>query len=195
MSEAQSPFNLAQRIELRGAAEHSWWVVVSNSIDLLDVVGDFCFELETLTKSPTRSVAQFRLSVEELRTALSEPCNDIVVIIIGEWTSDEWEAFDINRSTFERPGAIILWMLMDQLNFLPEKAPNIRSYIGGSIFMLGADGGDMTAAERDERLVDLQTKFKMTNQQFLAEVSAGRIGTDPQFLQWLVLLGRGDLIR
>jgi hypothetical protein len=194
MTDIQSPFQIAQRIELRGANEHSWAVVLSG-FPAQDVqTASLTIELETLTSGRVRTIVQPTLQIGDLRDALHSPSDDIAIVALGNWTEEEWMVFDINRSAFERSGTILLWMTTDQLGKLADAAPNIRSFIGASIFLLGPDGSAITEVERSRRISELEAHYAMTSKQMLEAAQAGQILSEPQAIEWLILLGRGELI-
>ncbi len=75
-----------------------------------------------------------------------------------------------------------------------QYAPNIRGFIGGSIFALGPDEGVMSEGERQRRLRELADHYRLRNEQVLQMAEAGTLPPQPEFVEWLVLLGRGDLL-
>ena len=194
MSDIQSPFQIAQRIELRGSTEHSWAVVLSASPSQDAQFSSLAIELEALTSSRVRMIVHPILEVADLRLELHSPSNDIAIVVVGDWREKDWMVFDINRSALERSGTILLWMTADQLGNLADAAPNIRSFIGASIFLLGPDGSGMTEADRSRRISELETHYGMTSKQMLETAQDGQILPEPQAIEWLILLGHGELI-
>jgi hypothetical protein len=52
----------------------------------------------------------------------------------------------------------------------------------------------MTEEERQRRLADLAAHYKLDNEQVIRLAEARTLPPDPEFVEWLVLLGRGDLL-
>jgi hypothetical protein len=52
----------------------------------------------------------------------------------------------------------------------------------------------MTAAERRQRISSLESHFQISSAEVIARAEAGRLPTEPHFVEWLVLLDRGDLV-
>jgi hypothetical protein len=52
----------------------------------------------------------------------------------------------------------------------------------------------MTSTERQERLADLESHFQISGSEVIAQAEAGTLPPEPHFVEWLVLLGRGDLV-
>lgn len=47
--------------------------------------------------------------------------------------------------------------------------------------------------ERRQRLEALATHYGMSDEEVIERAESDRLPTDPQLVEWLVLLGRGDL--
>ena len=77
---------------------------------------------------------------------------------------------------------------------LANFAPNIRSLVGSDYFLAGPDGGIMTEAERQERLKDLSEHFGFSGEEAVRKAQVGELPHEPEYAEWLVLLGRGDLL-
>jgi hypothetical protein len=89
---------------------------------------------------------------------------------------------------------VIFWLPADSVALLSEHAPNIRSFIVGSIHVVSGSGGLMTEDERRRRLEELAKRYGMTNEEIVQRAEAKTLSSKPHFVEWLVLLGRGDLV-
>jgi hypothetical protein len=117
-----------------------------------------------------------------------------VISDLDQADANYWRALDINRSGLLRLGPVILWLSSMGLTGLCEHAPNIRSFVGGSIVYLGILGDAMTASERQQRISDLESHFQITSAEVILQAESGTLPTEPHFIEWLVLLDRGDLV-
>jgi len=152
-------------------------------------------ELQSVLQKPARVIQLEPSTFEELRETLHQPDDDAVVLSGGEGlTPEKWRWLDIMRSALERKGPVILWLAPNDIANLAEFAPNIRSFIGGSIFLAGPDGGIMTETERQERLKELSEHFGFSGDEAVRKAVAKELPHEPEFVEWLVLLGRGDLV-
>jgi hypothetical protein len=132
---------------------------------------------------------------EELTEALQEPNDDAVILSGGiGLTPEEWSSLDMMRSVLERTGPVILWLAPDDIANLTQFAPSIRSFIGAGIFVAGPDGGVMTESERQARLKELRQHYGMRDEEIVQRASSKALSPEPEFVEWLVLLGRGDLV-
>jgi hypothetical protein len=52
----------------------------------------------------------------------------------------------------------------------------------------------MTASERKQRITDLESHFHMMSSDVILRAQSGKLPAEPHFVEWLVLLDRGDLV-
>jgi hypothetical protein len=187
----QPAFEIGRRIEIRGG---NTWVVVLGPDTTNDSIAGFIADLSA-SLSRTVRVVTGAASMDGLLTALATPADDPVLIAdLDGVDAEAWSALDINRSGLAREGAVILWLSSYGLANLSRSAPNLRSFVGGSIFPLSRDGSTLTPEERASRIAELEDRFRMTSEQAIAQAVAGIQPSDPLFVEWLVLLDRGDLV-
>jgi hypothetical protein len=74
-----------------------------------------------------------------------------------------------------------------------EAAPNLASWLGGLVFSR-QDPGERLAALRQQRLASLRAWSSKTDEDVIRDAEAGTLPRDPEYAEWLVLLGRGDLL-
>ena len=185
-------FEIGRRLDIRGP---SAWFVVLRPAEEEDALSNFVANLSAVLDQPVRVVHSSGSSFEKLRGDLNEPAGDPVLITdLDEADAERWRGLDVNRSAWLREGAVVLWLSAAGVTNLCSYAPNIRSIVGGSIFHLGTNGGAMTAAERDQQIADLESHFGMDSAEVIKQAESGVLPTGPHFVEWLVLLGRGDLV-
>ena len=188
----QPAFEIGRRLEIRGP---SAWFVVLRPAEEEDALPNFVADLSAVLDRPIRVVRISGSSFEKLRGDLRESADDPVLVTdLDGADAERWRALDVNRSAWLREGAVVLWLSAAGVTNLCAYAPNIRSIVGGSIFHLGTDGGAMTATERDQRIADLESHFEMTSAKVISLAESGGLPAEPHFVEWLVLLGRGDLV-
>ncbi len=186
-------FDIGRWIDIRGP--YSWFVVLRPTKDAESALQGFTADLSAALDEPIRIIRPTGELIENLRAALCEPKGDTVLIAdLDQVDAGTWSALDINRSGFARPGAVILWLSIVGLVGLCQHAPNIRSFVGGSIFYLGRHSEAMTTAERQQRISDLEMHFSMTSDEVVRLAETRTLPAEPHFVEWLVLLDRGDLV-
>jgi len=152
-------------------------------------------DLSSLLQKPTRVFNLQDHPFEQLGESLHQPGDDVVILAATvDPGSALWSSLDLIRSALERKGPIIFWLSADCVPSLSEHAPNIRSFIGGGIFAAGPDGGMMTEEDRQSRLQQLAEHYQLTNDEIVSRALSGTLPSEPHFIEWLVLLGRGDLV-
>ena len=186
-------FEIARRLEVRG--ETGWLAVLSPATDSTAALDELQTELQSVLQKLTRVIQLEASTFEKLRDTLHQPDDDAVILSGGAGlTPEKWRTLDIMRSALERKGPVILWLAPDDIANLANLAPNIRSLIGGSIFVAGPDGGIMTETERQYRLKQLSEHFGLTGEEVVRKAEARELPREPEFVEWLVLLDRGDLV-
>ena len=185
-------FEIGRRIEMRG--RDSWFVVIKPVEESTEALDDFAAELTAMLGEPVRLIRGS--SYAEISAELTKSTTDAVLIPdLNHGTQEVWRAIDINRSGMQREGPIILWCSITGVTNLINFAPNIRSFVGGSIFNYkGSEGEALTAEECRQRIADLESYFQMTSQDVIRLAESSTLPVEPHFVEWLVLLDRGDLI-
>jgi hypothetical protein len=187
----QPAFEIGRRIDIRGG---NTWVVVLGPGTTNNSIAGFVADLSASLGRTVRVVTGAG-SMDGLLTTLARPADDPVLIAdLDGVDAAAWSALDVNRSGLARQGAVILWLSTCGLANLSRFAPNLRSFVGGSIFPLSPDGSSLTPEERALRIAELEDHFRMTSAQAIAQAVAGAHPSDPLFVEWLVLLDRGDLV-
>jgi hypothetical protein len=190
---SQPLFEIARRLEIRG--ETGWLAVLAPVTDSTAALDQLQTELRSILQKPARVIQLEPSTFDELREALHQPDDDAVILSSGTGLRQEkWRSLDIMRSALERKGPVILWLATGDVAIITEHAPNIRSFVGASIFLAGPDGGIMTETERQERLKQLSEHFQLTDQEVVRKAEVGELSNEPEFVEWLVLLDRGDLV-
>ena len=191
--ESQPFFQIARRLEIRDRT--GWLAILSPPTGSVHSLDDLQTELRSVLQKPVRVIELEPATFEQLREALHQPDDDAVVLSGGVGLPPEkWRALDIMRSAMERGGPVILWLAAADVANVANFAPNIRSLIGSDYFVAGPDGGIMTEAERQERLKELSEHFGFGGEEAVRKAQAGELPHEPEYAEWLVLFGRGDLL-
>jgi hypothetical protein len=191
--ETCAPFDIAERLELLGENPHSWTALITTA-DNEGLLDDVTAELSAILHRPVR-VLPIAQPINELSNTLQEPADDIVILTAGQTTEpDQWSAIDMNRSRLERDGPLIFWISDAQFAQISRNAPNIRSYIGGSVFRITPDADSIDDVQRRQRLSELSSHYGWTNDELISKAANQTLPAEPEFVEWLVLLDRGDLI-
>jgi hypothetical protein len=189
-------YDLVRRIDLRGTKDCAWLVVVTPVQPQPELLSDFIQEAAVWWNTPVRVIDAAGMAIAELHESLHQPPDDGVIIQgLDHWSDQYLRALDINRSDLQRPGFVILWLTPDGLQHLFRRAPNLKSWIGGSSFQAIPDPGLMSEQEKRNRLAELSAHYNLTSEEVLEKATRGILPSDPEFAEWLILLGRGELVR
>ena len=112
---------------------------------------------------------------------------------LDDWPVEQFRFLDINRSRLETRKAILFIVLPTTGTMLLRTAPNLSSYLG-PVLELQPDQVYMSEKEVEDRLVELRQYYERTDREIQAAAESGALEADPDFAEWLVLMGRGDLV-
>ena len=118
-----------------------------------------------------------------------------IAIVIGAsaFTDADWRRVDVNRTRLERRGTTVLVLDAASIEHLENKAPNLASWIGGNIWRLER-AKPLDAAALEQRLVALRGWSGLEDSEIIRRAEAGTLPSDPEYAEWLTLLGRGELL-
>lgn len=117
----------------------------------------------------------------------------VLLIDATEFGSEDWASLDLMRSSLAHEGAVVFIVVHEGLSDLMQVAPNLASWLGGNAFTKD-DGTLAIEGARKHRLATLQSSLKMSNADVVRAAEEGSLPRDPEFAEWLVLLGRGELL-
>jgi hypothetical protein len=190
-----STIDIARRLDIRGPDSRAW-IVLLFPPDVSELsLRRLLVDLSSVLQRDARVIELLDDSPEMVRDQLQSPEDDIVVLEAKAPLNDSsWSGLDLMRSSFERKGPVVFWLPIDATDGLSEHAPNLRSFIGGAIYLIGPEGGLMTDSERESRLQELRAHYKLADGEVIGKAESHNLPSDPHFVEWLALLGRGDLV-
>lgn len=178
-------FELASRIAL-DASTGSWFVVGVGDDEEAQLLAE---ELETLIETAVPMVSVD--GRDALVRASCEHSNSAVVILAR--VPLENLHLDEARSLLQREHAAALVVPAPRLARLLAVAPHFTNWAGNRVFVVEEDRY-LDSGGKEERLAALRKHHEMSDEAFLAEVEHGRLLLEPEHAEWLVLLGRSDLL-
>ena len=120
-----------------------------------------------------------------------------VAIVTGfdRWTDDQFIALDVNRSRLETGAFLVFHADLETARRFLAHAPNVRSFLGPNIFAWAPDDSAMNPREVADRLKQLRDHYDLSDAEVLDRAARNDLPPDPEFVEWLVLLGRSELVR
>ncbi|MCB9760594.1 MAG: hypothetical protein H6739_12200 [Alphaproteobacteria bacterium] len=170
----------------------AWFVLACPSVLISWAVEELDSELDVLTDTERRLITPvdgrlFAAQLSVRREAI------FLVRFPLDAAPDLWEGLDRLRSRLAHPQAIVLVLSFEQATEMVERAPNLTSWVGGTMWQLDADADALSHADVEERLEALRAQHGLTDEQVIEQATRRQLGADMAFVEWLVLLGRGDL--
>jgi hypothetical protein len=188
-------WDLACRIELRGDEPAGLFLLRRPQEDVPDFVSDLAAELRLRRRGELRIFDGGGSTVTAVICGISEQAADAVLVHgLEAWGEEEWRALDLNRAELDRRGPIIFLLSADAVDRFFRYAPNLRSWLGGGLYEAASDPGLLSDAERQQRLQQLADQYQMTDEQVVEGAKRGTLPPAPEFAEWLVLLGQGELV-
>jgi hypothetical protein len=195
VNDSEPVLEVARRIDLRSESGYAWLAVIPSGEAGENSLVDVKDELEVVLDKPIRTVSAGTGAVHDFISAIQRNSGDTVLLSgLDDWDEANWRSLDIQRSALERPGTIILMLSPNSVLRLSSYAPNIRSFVGGSFIQLAPEGGILSEQERRLRIQALEDHYGLTSEQVIEMAKAGKLDPGPIFVEWLVLIGRGDLV-
>jgi hypothetical protein len=142
------------------------------------------------------AVWQHVASVEAFRASVHDGATRIWVgsgFGIEVFGAESWSRVDRDRTRFLSRGIVTLVLPHPAFELIQLHAPNLTSWIGGAVFEL-TRCSPMSPEAKEARLQELRTYAGMGDEEFLRRAAEGTLEPDPLHSEWLVLLGRGDLL-
>jgi hypothetical protein len=192
--QAASIFEIVRLAALHSQGEPQFYMLV-DSREGKAALDELNAELETQTGETATVINAEELSVEALIKRLHSTKSSIVIIYgLENWTDKQFVQLDVNRSRLETGAFIVIKIDINNAGRLLDSAPNLRSYIGTSIFAPAPDLSSMGPEEVEDRLEQLRTHYKMSDAEVIEKAIHNDLPLEPHFAEWLVLLNRSELI-
>ena len=130
---------------------------------------------------------------EQLVAALATAADEFVLVDARLFVAPDWALLDRRRSSLSHRGVLIFVTTHSSFDELMRSAPNLASWLGAQVFAHVSDGAGLDAA-RVRRLEALRSLASRSDADVIRAAEQGTLPRDPEYAEWLVLLGRGDLL-
>jgi hypothetical protein len=123
--------------------------------------------------------------------------NGMLVVNAVDYAESDWRQLDLQRSAFARTAPIIFLTTSKGFEDLVRVAPNLSSWIGANAYEARPEETVAQGKEQERlaRLASLRAASGMTDEVMVKAWEANTLSNDPRYAEWLVLIGRGDLLR
>jgi hypothetical protein len=172
----------------------SYWAYLAHPGEMARVLEELKVELQALDGQTAVDIIAPSPKPARLVEELPESKADVLLVETQGYAEQDWATLDSRRSSLKRAqGVVVFLTTFAGFTALMRAAPNLESWLGGSVFVY--EDPDAGVEElRARRLEALRSLFGKTDNQVVREAEEGRLPRDPQYAEWLSLLGRGDLL-
>jgi hypothetical protein len=194
MSHVFSIDEFLQRVGAQPDDGNVWFVLtlpLENHEDLAEDLGDV---LEIFTESAVDSLSGINGVVPFVESIGSTDAASLILSGFELWTVQDWRQLDALRSNLVVQRNAFLLLSEPATSMMLNHAPNLASWIGGRVYPFTYGTEFLTVEEKEDRLKDLRSWFGQTDDQVIALAASKELPPEPKYGEWLVLLGRGDLI-
>jgi hypothetical protein len=169
------------------------WALLAVAGDRLEAESQaFVDELASLLDAPVDLVRvdSAQTLIEHVQTNQQRA---LIIVGLDGFDADEWRRLDVNRSNLMRTLPAVLILDEAQVPVMLEHAPNLWSWLGGAAWRAIPETG-LDDEQRAQRLSALRAHFGFDDAELIRRAEAGTLEPEPDLAEWLVLIGRGDLI-
>ncbi|NJM44870.1 MAG: ABC transporter permease [Alkalinema sp. RU_4_3] len=194
MSTILSIDELLQRVGAQPEDGNVWFVLTlpfAHHGALAEDLGDV---LEIFTESSVGKLSGHDGVLPLVASIASTDAASLILSGFEQWTMQDWRQLDALRSnlTVQRNAFLLLSEMATSI--VLNYAPNLASWIGVRVYPFTYGTEFLTVEEQEDRLVGLRSWAGKTDDEIIALAESHQLSPEPEYGEWLVLLGRGDLI-
>jgi hypothetical protein len=156
------------------------------------VLADLGDELSSFAP-PVTAIALRPATGAQLMRDLAATATEAVLVDAAAFGRLDWSLVDRRRSSLSRAAVVVLVTTPDSFGQLMQAAPNLASWLGALAFQY-EDPSAQESDLRGRRLAALRSWAQRSDEDVVRAAGQGRLPADPEYAEWLVLLGRSDLL-
>jgi hypothetical protein len=190
---SKSTDELLQRIGSQ-SNENIWTVLVTDDLDLNDVIEELSETLSIFAECNVKVISAQNGVLNLVKEVIQSSEELVLIGNFENWSCEDWHQFDAARSQFSKPRGGFLILSDNSTELISNCAPNFCSWVGSRFYALDKNSEFLTISEREIRLSALRDWSGRSDAEVIACAEAHQLPPIPEYGEWLVLLGRGDLI-
>jgi hypothetical protein len=176
-----------------------WSVLVVNNSDITEVLEELTDGIEVFVKSSVETInveeKTNSFNVKSIDNIFNPDINYFLLWGFDNWGDDQWRQLDYLRSSLDHENRCgLLIISQESVAKMITNAPNFSSWVDGKIFHLVLGAEILTPEECESRLVALREWTGLSDNEVIKKAEIHQLPCDPEYGEWLILLGRGDLI-
>jgi hypothetical protein len=184
---------------VNSAAPNAWAVLAVAKARVETEAAELGEQLKSMSKAEVEVLA-IASAGELLEAAAKYPESILVLYGLERLDEHAWAQVDGSRSrldmhngvTREQPAVMVL--AEDHLPMLRTCAPNLWSWLASAVWR-GVPEAGLLDEQRAPRLAALREHFGFDDAELVRRFQAGELPPDPHIPEWLVLIGKGSLLK
>ncbi len=182
---------MALRVVARPGA---WFALLAAEPEVTAVADQLAEEIAMLGDTEPRRADGGTGAVAIATEARDAGGRPLVIAGVEGLGDEEWRRLDLLRGRIVRDEPVVLVLSRRAFERLMRNAPNIASLLGGAVWTLDPTAEVLTEEEKERRLRGLRAWSGLSDAELVARAERGALPLEPEHAEWLVLLGRGDLL-
>jgi hypothetical protein len=174
----------------RGASAYLVYLVEPAAV--AEVIEDLGAELRAFDETIAIN-AMAPSGAARLLQELGSVAEEVLLIDVHAYDEADWKLLDRQRSSLGREGVMVFFTTLASFAKLMQVAPNLASWLGGFVFSR-EDESLRIEEQRKQRLKALRAWSGKADDEVIRAAANGSLPRDPEYAEWIVLLGRGDLL-
>jgi hypothetical protein len=171
-----------------------WTVLVVETSDIDEVVEELSETIRIFAECEIKIVSA-QNGASELIGQIVKSSEDYLLLWTFEaWNCEDWCRLDACRSSLSKLRGGMLVLSSTSAETMLNCAPNFCSWVGSRVYALAKDSEFLNDQEREIRLSTLREWSGRSDAEVIASAESHQLPSIPEYGEWLVLLGRGDLI-
>lgn len=118
----------------------------------------------------------------------------LVASLRDAWPPGAWARLDVLRSRLQREQRAILVLSESVAQHIFREAPHFARFFTGSVWDLAPEPDAMSDTDRDDRVASLERWANLSTAAMIARAETRTLPSDPEYAEWLALVGRSDLL-
>jgi hypothetical protein len=118
----------------------------------------------------------------------------LVASLVDAWPPGAWARLDTLRSLLQREHRAVLVLSESAARHVFREAPHFARLFTGSVWDVAPEPDEMSEADRIDRIASLERWASLSTADMIARAEARTLPPDPEYAEWLVLVGRSDLL-
>lgn len=170
-----------------------WTVLVVDQSALESVIEELSETIGIFSECDIKAIS-VQGGTAYLLELLEQSAQDYLILWGFEaWSGEEWNRFNAARSRFAQTRGGLL-VLASSVSTMLNYAPHFCSWVGSRFYALARNSEFLTDQEREVRLSALRGWSGRSDSEVIESAESHQLPLLPEYGEWLILLGRGDLI-